>query len=165
MPQLLLPTSYVRVKPAKNPSSLAVIFVTVIFSIGAANATAGSRVSIMHTATSRLMVFVLFFMILKYSCVYLVYMYTYVYFNIAISICGGLCMKCQKNVLKCSLGDYLYPPSTLLLYLRLRRRRLGTALHPPLELNPTQKAPFFMGLLVSEYKYACLILLPHPATL
>ena len=74
----------------------------------------------------------------------------------------GICLKVHKNVLKCSLGDYLYPPATLLLYLRLRRRRLGTALHPPLELNPTQKAPFFMGLLVSEYKYACLIFTTPP---
>ena len=58
----------------------------------------------------------------------------------------GICLKVHKNVLKCSLGDYLYPPATLLLYLRLRRRRLGTAWHPPLEFNPTQKAPFFMEL-------------------
>ena len=58
----------------------------------------------------------------------------------------GMRMKMQKNVLKCSLGDYLYPPATLLMYLRLRRRRLGTAWHPSFEFNPTQKAPLFMEL-------------------
>ena len=41
-----------------------------------------------------------------------------------------------------------------------RRRRLGTALHPSFEFNPTQKAPFFMELLVSAYMFSFLFYYP-----
>lgn len=61
----------------------------------------------------------------------------------------GICLKVHKNVLKCSLGDYLYPPSTLFRYVFLtenrahcrKRRRYRTALLRQLFL--TEKWAFY----------------------